>query len=667
MDTLKILVIDDELRFCETIRVFLTMKGFHVEVAHSVEESISLAQKNDFDLFLVDKQMPGQDGFVFMDYTMVHHPGVPFIMMTGKASIDSAILALKKGAYDYLRKPFKYEKLMNTVNNALAQRKLEKENIKINSTLQAAQKKYRDMIHNSPDLFFMLDENSCFTFINKTFETTLGYCFKNIKDKSLMEVVHEEDHDKIHFFLNDRRSNKGRRATLGAEIRMKCKPGNPSGSRLVDIEIKKSNCSFHFDEGKNHDGVELCIVGRDISYRKQFEEQLIYTQKMEAVGILAGGVAHDFNNLLMNIQGQTSIIKMGIDPGHPGYEKLGAIERHIRRGSNIAAQLLNFARGGHYDIKPANMNYIIKDTLELFSISRKNIRIHLDLKKKLWPVKVDVCQMEQVFLNLFINAHHAMPDGGELFIKSENTMLDNESAEVINRRWGKYVKLTIRDTGHGIDKHLQKKIFDPFFTTKKRCEGTGLGLASVYGIINKHQGAIQVVSEPDKGAEFIIYLYASNNRTAPAENPGNKDKQPLIYKTEQETGTGKNAVLVIDDDPVILTQSADMLEKMGLRVITAENGIDGVQKYLEEPDNISLVVLDMVMPGLNGIEVFGYIKKINPMSKILITTGYRKTCEVDDLLKDECSSFLQKPYGIEQMGEKINTLLKREDSIAQHS
>ncbi len=458
MDISKILVIDDEVRFCETIRVFLSIKGFEVEIAHSVEEAIAISEKINFDLFLVDKQMPGQDGFVFMDYVLATHPGVPFIMMTGQASVDSAIMALKKGAYDYLRKPFKYEELVNTVKNALSQRRLEEENRKITSSLQATRKKYRDMIHNSPDLFFMLDANGCFTFINNTFEMLLGYAFKDLQGRSFLELVHEGDHEKVHYFLNDRRSGKSQRATMGTEIRMRCRKKRPSGGHIIDLEIKKSCCSFGVEDEREALNPELCIVGRDISYRKHFEEQLIYTQKMEAVGSLAGGVAHDFNNLLMNIQGQVSIIKMEIETDHPGYEKLSAIERHIMRGSSIAAQLLNFAKGGHYDIQPANMNYVIKDMLELFSISRKNVRFHLELHKNLWPVAVDVCQMEQVLLNLFINAQHAMPDGGDLYISSKNTVLDDKKAAEFNRKKGNYVKLTVRDTGHGIDEHIQKKI-----------------------------------------------------------------------------------------------------------------------------------------------------------------------------------------------------------------
>ena len=658
MNTPNILVTDDEARFCESIRVFLAMQGFKVETASSVEKAISLSDKKHFDLFLVDKQMPDQDGFVFMDYATAHHPDVPFIMMTGKASIDSAIKALKKGAYDYLKKPFKYEELVNTVNNALAQKKLEAENRKITFKLQTTQKKYSDMINNSPDLFFMLDQNGCFTFVNKTFENMLGYSLKSVQGKHLRDLVHEDDREKIHFFLNDRRSQNSRRISLGTEIRMKCQDENIFQDHMIDVEIKKSSVSFCHDNGKNEHSYELCIVGRDISYRKQFEEQLIYTQKMEAVGVLAGGVAHDFNNLLMNIQGQASIMKMGFKSEDPCYEKLSSIERHINRGSNIAAQLLNFAKGGHYDIKPANMNYVIKDMMELFSISRKNIRIHMDLDKKLWLAAVDICQMEQVFMNLFINAHHAMPDGGDLFIKSENIELNRDQADRINRSSGKYVKLTVRDTGCGIEKRLQKKIFDPFFTTKKRSEGTGLGLASVYGIIKKHNGVIQVDSEPGQGSKFTIYLYAFNKSSKSMEKSG-QAKQHVIPAASKDKDR-KSVIIVIDDDHEVLEHSVSILETMGFTVITAENGREGIQRYIKEHDKISLVVLDMVMPGLNGVETFEYIKKINPDSKVLITTGYKRTNEIDRLLKDEHSAFLKKPYRLEQMREKINRLLQQE-------
>ncbi len=666
MNTSKILVTDDEIRFCESIRVFLTMQGFDVKVAHSVDESVVLAENNKFDLFLVDKQMPDKDGFVFMDYAISNFPDVPFIMMTGRASVDSAILALKKGAYDYLKKPFKYEELVNTVNNAIEQKKLKTENRKITSMFRMAQKKYSDIIHNSPDLFFMLDQKFYLTFVNKTFETTLGYPSEIILNKPIMDLVYEADRKKLHFFLNDRRSKNSRRADLGTEIRMECKNDGSDDKKLVHLEIKKSSFSFSNGSGNHQDNPELCIVGRDISYRKEFEKQLIYSQKMEAVGVLAGGIAHNFNNLLMNIQGQATIMKMEIDKNHPCYEKFNAIERHINRGSNIARQLLNFARGGDYNTKPINMNYAIKDTLELFSISKKNIDIQLDLAKDLWPVAVDVSQMEQVFLNLLMNAHHAMPKGGDIFIKSENIVLDNKQADNLNCVSGKYIKLTVKDTGCGIEKNIQKKIFDPFFTTKNRNKGTGLGLSSAYGIIKKHHGKILVASEPGHGAIFTIYLYASNNETEPLSN------EDIFRRDSISAERGRNhaeqsTIIVIDDDVEILEQSSNMLEAMGFNVITADSGQDGIKKYLKDHNRISLVILDMVMPGLNGAETFEYIKKINPDSRVLIITGYKKTNEIDLLLKDKTSAFLKKPYRIEQLSEKITTLLTRENRGDAHS
>ena len=658
MNTSKILITDDEIRFCESISVFLTMQGFDVKVAHSVDESVALAENNQFDLFLVDKQMPDKDGFVFMDYAISRFPDVPFIMMTGKASVDSAILALKKGAYDYLKKPFKYEELVNTVNNAIEQKKLKAENRKITSMYKAAQQKYSDIIHNSPDLFFMLDQNFNFTFVNKTFETTLGYPSKLILNTPLMNLVYEADREKLHFFLNDRRSKNSRRADLGAEIRMECRHDGSDDKELVHLEIKKSSFLFSNGNNENRNNPEFCIVGRDISYKKKFERQLIYSQKMKAVGVLAGGIAHNFNNLLMNIQGQTTIIKMELGADNKCYEKLDAIERHINRGSNIARQLLNFAKGGDYNIKPINMNYAIKDTLELFSLSGKNINIKLDMAKDLWPVAVDVSQMEQVLLNLFMNAKHAMPKGGDLFIKSENIVLDNKQADDLNCIRGKYIKLTVKDTGCGIEENIQKKIFDPFFTTKKQDKGTGLGLASAYGIIKRHHGKIFVTSEPGKGAIFTIYLYASNNKTDPLLK-ADKYKRDSVSEKECQIDAEQSTIIVIDDDVEILEQSSSMLKALGFNVITAENGQDGIRKYLKNHSKISLVVLDMVMPGLNGAETFDYIKKINPDSRILLVTGYKKTDEIDLLLKDKTSAFLAKPYGTEQLSEKITMLLKR--------
>ena len=316
---------------------------------------------------------------------------------------------------------------------------------------------------------------------------------------------------------------------------------------------------------------------RDITERKRaeeekrsLEERLQHADKMEAIGTLAGGIAHDFNNLLMGIQGYASLTLMDLDPSHPNYERLKRIEEQVQSGADLTRQLLGFARGGRYEVKPADMNDIIEKTSSMFGRTKKEISIHRKYGKDLWTVEVDRGQMEQVFMNLYVNAWQAMPGGGEIYLETENVLLDDEQAFPYAVKPGKYVKITVTDTGTGMDEKTRERIFDPFFTTKEMGRGTGLGLATVYGIIKGHKGMINVYSEPGHGTTFTIYLPASEKE---------------VVKEKTATGTiarGTETILLVDDEKMVLEVSKEMLESMGYRVYAAGSGQEAIAVYMEK-------------------------------------------------------------------------------------
>jgi len=296
---------------------------------------------------------------------------------------------------------------------------------------------------------------------------------------------------------------------------------------------------------------------RDITDMKKLEARLQQAQKMEAMGTLAGGIAHDFNNLLMAIQGHASITLMNKDSSHPDFEHLRGIEGHVESAVSLTRQLLGFARGGKYEVKPTDLNALIQKQNEMFGRTRKEITINSRYDENLWSVEIDRGQIEQVLLNLYVNAWQAMPEGGHLYLETENVVIGADYVKQFSVEPGQYVKISVRDTGVGMDKETREKIFDPFFTTKEIGRGTGLGLASVYGIIKNHSGFINVYSEKGHGSVFNVYLPASEKK---------------VIEEKSHTGeilSGAETILFVDDEEMIVEIAEELLGRLGYQILTA--------------------------------------------------------------------------------------------------
>ncbi|UCG99961.1 MAG: PAS domain S-box protein [Deltaproteobacteria bacterium] len=422
------------------------------------------------------------------------------------------------------------------------------------------------------------------------------------------------------------------------EMKLKKKDGG-----LINVNISASLL-------KNEKGEIIGTLGiyRDIIEKKKLEAQVLQSHKMEAIGTLAGGIAHDFNNLLMGIQGYTSLVLMDVSSTHPHYERLKGIEQQVKSGAELTRQLLGFARGGKYEVKPTNINDLIEKSSTMFARARKEIKIYRGYEKDLWTVEADQGQIEQVLLNLYVNAWQAMPGSGELYLETENVTLDANYVEPYHVEPGKYVKISVKDTGLGMDKETQQRVFDPFFTTKEMGRGTGLGLASVYGIIKNHGGIINVSSEKGKGTTFTIYLPASKKEIT--------EERELTH----EVSRGKGTVLLIDDEDMIIDVGSQILKKMGYELLLARGGKEAIQLYKENKDKIDIVILDMIMPDMGGGETYDRMKEINPDIKVLLSSGYSIDGQATQILKRGCNGFIQKPFDIKELSNKIREILDRE-------
>ncbi|MCP3875333.1 MAG: response regulator [Desulfobacteraceae bacterium] len=425
-------------------------------------------------------------------------------------------------------------------------------------------------------------------------------------------------------------------------------------TKLVRKDGSFFNCRIRASKLDKHDSSKgIIVVLTDISEVKLLQVQLQQAQKMEAIGVLAGGISHDFNNILMGIQGHLSLMQIDMSAVKNVKTHAKHIDRLVKTAAELTSRLLGFARGGKYQISALNVNTLVAMALNIFRPTRKDIVIHETYDEKIHIIDADETQIEQVFLNLLINASQAMPDQGDIFITSQNIFINENHDYPFEINPGRYIKVTIKDTGIGMDMETQKKIFDPFFSTKAVGDkkGRGLGLSTVYGVIKNHNGFILVDSEKGQGASFHVCLPASNNM--------NIEKEKELTRTFEQMEKGSETVLLVDDEEEIINVGKNFLEKLGYKPIIARNGLEAVEIFKLYKDEISLIVLDLIMPIMNGKQAFSEIKSIQENAKILISTGYTVDDKIEGFLNRGCHGFIQKPFSLNDFSSALRKILDK--------
>jgi two-component system cell cycle sensor histidine kinase/response regulator CckA len=397
-------------------------------------------------------------------------------------------------------------------------------------------------------------------------------------------------------------------------------------------------------------GGRTVILLTDVSERRRMEEHLRQAQRLESVGTLAAGVAHDFNNLLMTIEGSASLMRADLAPSHPHWERLQEIERQVQSAKRLTGQLLGYSRRGRYETRVFDLNELVRDTAETYGRTRKALTIRLELAAELDRIQGDMGQIEQMLLNLMLNAGDAMPSGGTLCVSTRNASNRDMSTGQFTAREGRYVLLTVRDTGVGMDAATLQRIFEPFYTTKEMGRGTGLGLASAYGTVKGHGGYIEVESQPGEGSTFGVFLPAlspEQELTAGPAPPADNKRRPVV--------------LLIDDEAPVRKVAGDMLENLGHSVLRAGSAEEALGLLEQNLDRVDLAVLDLIMPGVSGAEVFRRLRQLRPGLPVLLCSGYSREEEAERLLREGASAFIQKPFGLARLAEGLGRLRGREE------
>ncbi|MEE9910311.1 MAG: PAS domain S-box protein [Deltaproteobacteria bacterium] len=496
-----------------------------------------------------------------------------------------------------------------------------------------AQEMYRSLISSSADAIAIYDMDRHVTYVSPMFTTIFGWHSEELIGKSIPFVPESEKASTAAAFT---RLIETGAPSPGFESRRLTRDG-----RIIDVSISASRYNDHQDKPAG-----ILVMYHDISETKRMKEHLQQVERLEAIATLAGGIAHDFNNLLTVIQGTVSLLLYSTRMSDEKYKHFVSIEKQVQRGSRLTRQLLGYARRGKYDVKTLLLNSIIRENADTIKQTRKDIRIHFHLADDLHAIEADVYQMEQVVMNLFINAADAMGIGGDLTLTTQNIKAADIPDKLRDDRTGDYVLFTIEDTGIGMDKKTMDRIFEPFFTTKPVNKGTGLGLASVYGIIKSHGGAIDVAAQSGVGSKFFIYLPASDKKIS------------LTIVPSKKTLHGKGTVLIIDDEKPVLEVASEMLKSIGYETMKADNGREGLEIYRQNKDRIDLVIIDMIMPDMNGGHVFDRLRDENARVTVLLASGYSIDGRATEILNRGCNGFIQKPFGLEELSEKISSILK---------
>jgi PAS domain S-box-containing protein len=515
------------------------------------------------------------------------------------------------------------------------------ERARAEEALRQSEERFRVLADSLPQTVFEADTSGQFTYANKAGFEMFGYNAEDLAaGLNIASMIIPADRARATEVV--REILTGERQARGNEYTGMRKDGSTFPVFIHTAPQTRGNAIA----GIRGILVNMTDAKRDEEERQRLQGQLLQAQKMESIGTLAGGIAHDFNNLLGGILGGLSLMELDLFDRSLLSQELQEMKGLVRRGADLTKQLLGFARRGKYDARALDVNDVLAKSAKMFGRTRKDIVIRLESVSEIAPVLADDAQLDQILLNLLLNAGQAMPDGGELILLTQMVDVSAADAAIHGVDPGRYVKLAVQDTGVGMDAGTRERVFEPFFTTKEKGRGTGLGLASVYGIVKNHGGFITVESEMGKGATFSVYFPAAEGQIEEIRS------QPVLPRP------GTEFLLLVDDEEQIIRTCSRLLKAMGYEVIVARSGDEAIEIFSHHREKISLVILDMIMPGVSGLQTFTALRALSPSVKVLLSSGYSAEGQANEILQLGCNGFIQKPFDNTVLSAKLRELLR---------
>jgi PAS domain S-box-containing protein len=640
-DNIKVLLIEDNPDHVELIRDVLDeVKGamFNVEYADRLFTGLERLGEDNINVILLDLSLPDCQGVD--TFLKIHNkaPKVPVVVLSAHDDENIATEAVQAGAQDYLIKGQVDGKLLGrSICYAI-------ERNRILNDLANERERLAVTISSMCDGFISTDIHGRVILLNKEAENLTGWSQEEAIGKPLADVFNIID-----------QKNKKRCENPVEKILKDGKVVGDFACHTVLItrdgaEKVISDCGAPIRD-KDGKFLGVVLVFNDVTQKRKIEEELHKAQKLESIGILAGGIAHDFNNILTAVLGNVSLAKTSINPQDDAYRLLTEAEKATMRASDLTQQLLTFSKGGAPVIRTTSIAGLLKDSTS-FALRGSKVRCEYSIPDNFWPVEIDEGQIGQVINNLIINADQAMPEGGTIKMDCENIIIDSEDIPPLGE--GKYVKITIKDDGPGIPKDNLEKIFNPYFTTKLK--GSGLGLASTYSIIRKHEGHISVESEIGVGTTFYIYLPAS-----PIKVRRKNNTEFSKEKMKRKPPLSKGNILVMEDEESVRDVLVNMLDKLSYKITSVTDGEEAVESYEKAKDTdepFDVVIMDLTIPGgMGGKEAVERLREIDPGVKAIASSGYSDGSAMSDFRECGFSGFVAKPYKIQELSKVVRELI----------